>query len=147
MKKILILLLIWFGISCEDRYNRYHDETYRIRQLVKSKDTTKHASGSFFLITGGYSSTEKTELKVNMFIETKDGFKMVSINLSTVIVRIDNSIDKPYLRVTYWNSNPRSIADSIYDAEVWGDSSFNKTKIIIHCPEKYLPERLLPLEL
>jgi len=112
-----------------------------LRQLISKEITTKSTSGSFFIIMGGYSSSENQYDLIKMFIKVDNTYyKLLKLNLEDVNVVIDNKISKPYLTITT-ESNWDKTDSEILQYIGYGD------KIYLHCPEKYLPEKLLNIEL
>jgi hypothetical protein len=142
MKKILLLILL-IGIltSCQETNGTASTTKMELRQLVSKEITTKNSSGSFFLITGGYSSNERQQDIIKMFVKVDNNYyKLLKLNLEDVNVVIDNKISKPYLIVTE-ESNYKESDARILRYIGYGDM------IYLYCPEKYLPEKLLNIEL
>jgi len=141
MKKIIFILLIGFAFSCETK-NEPSMKRYELRQLVKEEKTTKNSSGSFFFVVGEYRNSEKKELVVRVFANTEIGFRYFEIPLRKIIIRIDNSIPKPYLQFY----DRIDIEDDLY---FFITCTFcgKYDGIYLICPEKYLPEQLLPINL
>lgn len=142
MKKILILIfLIGIFISCKKTTGRISTTKMELRQLISKEVTTKSSSGSFFVIIGGYSSSENQQDIIKMFVKVDNTYyKLLKLNLEDVNVVIDNKISKPYLIVTTesnWDKN---------DSEILSYIGY-EDRIYLYCPEKYLPEKLLNIEL
>ena len=142
MKKILILIfLIGIFVSCKETTERISTTKMELRQLISKEVTTKSSGGSFFVIMGGYSSSENQYDLIKMFIKVDNTYyKLLKLNLEDVNVVIDNKISKPYLTITT-ESNWDKTDSEILQYIGYGD------KIYLHCPEKYLPEKLLNIEL
>ena len=64
--------------------------------------------------------------------------KIVDIPIEKLRINIDDSLQKPNLVVKYYRYK-------MTDSEIVEDT-YNRT-FVINCPEKYLPEKLLPIEL
>ena len=67
-------------------------------------------------------------------------YRMIEFNFEDVRIKIDNTIDNPYLYIKYYNDEEVSIPYLLN--EYYYINSF-----VIVCPEKYLPEQLLPISL
>jgi hypothetical protein len=149
MKTTLTLILLLIG--CME--NSPHIEppvqiqNYEIRQIIKSVRTVKesNSSGSYFIVAASYSSsgTERVETRVNMFINGGNGFQFVSIDLENIRIKIDNTLTKPHLSIKTKFSWLPELSELIRIHRVRPEMF----TITIHCPEKFLPERLLPLGL
>lgn len=147
MKKLILLFLAIITISCANK-TETPDEIYRdretsvleLRQLVNSKEVNKQSYGSFFLIGGSFSNNETTEVYVKVFAKVNGYFRVISIPIEQLRVNIDNTIEKPNLVIPY-HSYKRS------DSEVVDKIESHNLDCVINCPEKYLPEKLLPIEL
>lgn len=142
MKKILILIfLIGIFVSCKETTGRISTSKMELRQLISKEVTSKSSSGSFFVIMGGYSSNESQYEIIKMFVKVDNTYyKLLKLNLEDVNVVIDNKISKPYLILT-----TESFSDKT-DKEILRYIGYGD-EIYLHCPEKYLPEKLLNIEL
>jgi hypothetical protein len=142
MKKLFILITAVVFTSCakkeEDSYKARKTSVLELRQLVNKTETTKNTYGSFFLVMGSVQSNESTESYVKVFAKVDGYFRVITIPIDKLRVNIDNTLEKPNLVITY---SDRELTDSCVVEE-----SYNN-KFIISCPEKYLPENLLPIEL
>ena len=142
MKKILVLIfLMGIFVSCKETTGRISTTKMELRQLISKEVSTKNSNGYFFVIMGGYSSDESKYELIKMFVKVDNSYyKLLKLNLEDVNVVIDNKISKPYLILTtegYSNKTDKQILRYIG----YGD------EIYLHCPEKYLPEKLLSIEL
>ena len=135
MKKLIILILFGTLMSCNQEFET---GALPLRQMVQTTETTKHSSGSFFLLFGGYSSGSTTELKVKVFADVGDYYKFIDMDLEYVRIDIDNSVKDPYLTIKYTHDEALDI-ERLTKPYLW------KRIFIIHCPEKYLPKKLLPI--
>lgn len=145
MRKILLILPLLFFVYCKpkngpDGYVKDRQTSLlELRQLVNSKEETHQSSGSFFFVIGGYNSSSSVEISVKVFAKVDGFYRVINIPIEKLRVNIDNSLEKPNLIVTYYNSK-------LSDSNVL-DSGWAVQTYIINCPEKYLPEKLLPIEL
>ena len=147
MKKLLILLVTFSLLSCRE-YVKNEDELYlnrttkslELRQLVNSENTNTKSYGSYFLIGGSYSSKTETDISIKVFAKVDGYFRVVNIPIENVRVNINNKINKPTLQINY--TEEKLTASNLLD-----NHSYNINYYIINCPERYLPEKLLPIEL
>lgn len=147
MKKLLILLTAFSLLSCRE-FVKNEDELYltratkslELRQLVNSENIGTKSHGSYFLIGGSYSSKTETEVSIKVFAKVDGYFRVVNIPIKEVRVNIDNKLDKPTLQINY--TEEKLTSSSLLDYHVYSINYY-----IINCPEKYLPEKLLPIEL
>ena len=141
MKKILLLFLfIGLFTSCGEE-KEITTTKMELRQLLNKEETTKYSRGSYFLIMANYSSDESTTDIIKMYVKVDNTYyKMLKLNLEDVRIVIDNSITIPYLIVTETGWNVQSDEQIIKYIN-------HHDKIFLHCPEKYLPEKLLTIEI
>lgn len=142
MKTILIGLMAFISLSfvgCED----YHHKTnlLPLRQLVKDETKVKSLSGSYFLIGGSISASEHTVQKIKMYVLVDGSYSYQEFSLSDIKIRIDNSVDVPYLIVTYNSEFEKAYSDS----DVLDYGWLHSKKTVLVCSEKYLPEKLLEI--
>lgn len=137
---MLLFLFIGFFTSCHEEQN-ISTTKMELRQLINKEETQKHSGGSYFIIVASYSSSETKQDVVKMFVKVDNRYyQMLKLDLEKVKVVIDNNIEKPYLIVkdTYFTQRT--------DAEIIRFIEYND-QIFLHCPEKYLPEKLLSINL
>lgn len=145
MKKIVYLLII-IGLlsSCEsEKIKAFKSSKLELRQLVKETEVKKQASGCFFLISGGYSSSEQNVTTIKVFAKVENRFRLIEIPIKDVRINIDNSLTKPNIEIEYTcqvRNQPSSDEELIN--LLWVNKIF-----VINCPEIYLPEKLLPISL
>jgi hypothetical protein len=140
MKKIILLLIAIVTLSsCEGPIPR-HSENIPLRQLVKSETRTTYASASFFLIAGSASSGEYTTTNVKAMGSVNGEYRYLQMEFEKVRIKIDNSVKIPYVILNY---NDVSITDTDYLLKY----EYHIDSYTIVCPEQYLPERLLPIQL
>jgi hypothetical protein len=141
MKKLLLLFVALFMIGCQPReYKDYHSDKIYLRQLVNRDVTETHTSGSFFLIAGSVSSESETSTVVKLMGKVKDEYRFMQFDFEKVKIKIDNKVTTPYIMLNYRETYE---VDMSYLLKYPGyiDS------ITIVCPEQYLPERLLPIQI
>ena len=137
---MLLFLFIGFFTSCHEEQTMSTTKM-ELRQLINKEETQKHSNGSYFIIVASYSSSETKQDVVKMFVKVDNSYyQMLKLDLEKVKVVIDNNIEKPYLIVKDNNLVQRT------DAEIIRFIEYNE-KIFLHCPEKYLPEKLLSINL
>lgn len=140
MKKLLFLLFaVTALISCEGPTPR-HSEHIPLRQLVKSETKETYATASFFLIAGSASSGTYTTTDVKAMGAVHGEYRYLQMDFEKVRIKIDNSVKIPYVILNYEYEHNVDI-DYLLKYEYHVDS------YTIVCPEQYLPERLLPIQL
>lgn len=145
MKKLLLLLILFTFSNCVDKPISQNSITTKmeLRQLINKEETNKHSSGSYFFIIANYSSSETKQDIIKMFVKVDNiYYKMLKIKLESVNIIINNKISKPYLQVI---SNDLSYT-KMKDSEIISHIGYYDT-VFLYCPEKYLPEKLLNIEL
>lgn len=141
MKKMLLLILIiGFFTSCREEIT-ISTTKMELRQLINKEEKHRHSSGSYFIIIANYSSSETKQDIIKMFVKVDNSYyQMLKLDLERVKVVIDNNIEKPYLIV-----KDNAFTQKI-DAEIIRFIEY-RDEIFLHCPEKYLPEKLLSINL
>lgn len=145
MKKILFLILgVILFTSCKNLTTKdYVSSKMPLRQLVKSVDTSKQSRGSYFLIAASFQSSEVKVTKVKMYVLAEGIYSYQEYNISDVKIKIDDTIKIPYLYINYKNTqklNDLTILDPV-------NQLYITPLIVLVCPEKYLPEQLLPINI
>jgi len=137
MKKILIitLIIIISLSSCDTKtINHYKTDKIELRQLVKTTEVTKDATASYFLILGSASYDEKNETKIKLIGKVNDSYRLIEFNFYDVRIKIDNSIDKPYLYLKYTDNKKIPTSQLLNNPYYYIITSY-----VIVCPEKLLP--------
>jgi len=128
-------------LSCDSReYKNYKTDKIYLRQLVKVDKVTKEVSGSYFLVIGSGSYQERTETKIKLMGKVNGYYRLIEFDFVDVRIKIDNSIEDPYLVIKYQSYDKLTTNELI-------NENWYTTGYVIVCPEKYLPERLLPISL
>lgn len=144
MKRLITVLLVFMSlVSCEgpQKEKIFHTTKMELRQLVNSVETSKSTQGSFFFVVASVSSSENSTDIIKMFAKIDNkSYKMLVFDLSDVEIVIDNSITKPYVQIEYEDYDKQTDKQTIRSVG-YGDV------IRIHCSEKYLPEKLIPIKL
>jgi hypothetical protein len=142
MKKIIFIGLMLISLfSCDSGYKNYKTDKIYLRQLVKVDKVTKEASGSYFLVVGSGSYEERTETKIKLMGKVNGYYRLIEFDFVDVRIKVDNSIKNPYLIIKYQSNN------KLTTNEILNNDNWYTTGYVIVCPEKYLPERLLPISL
>lgn len=147
MKKLLLVLLTFSTLlSCRD-YVKNGDlcidrttEVLELRQIVNAENITTKSHGSYFLIGGSYSSETENKLSIKVFAKVDGYFRVIDIPIEEVRVNIDNKLNKPTLQINYEGTKYTS-------SNLLDNYNYWINYYIINCPEKFLPEKLLPIEL
>lgn len=139
MKKLLFLLCISVLTlsSCSEK--RTSSKLY-LRQLVKGVEVSKSSSGGFFLFMGGFSSSEQSDVSIKCFANVGGRYRLMTIPYDDIRIVINDSITTPYILVEY-------SSEKTYTDDEIIDYSFYSNVYVIYCPERYLPEKLLPIGL
>lgn len=134
-------------MSCD--LQEIHQETtpMPLRQIANMSKTEKSTDGTFILFFATYHSEEKNIDVVKVFAEVDGLYRFIEMPISKIKIRIDNSISTPYIQARYfkmgtnpiWRSNT-TVMDNL-------GTHLSLTDYIITCPEQYLPERLLPIDI
>jgi len=141
MKKLLGLFSVLFMIGCQPmEYKDLHTDKIYLRQLINNNVTETHTSGSFFLVAGSVSSNSKTTTVVKLMGEIEGEYRFMQFYFEKVRIKIDNNITTPYIVLNY---NYTYEVDINYLLK----NSYYIDSVTIVCPEQYLPERLLPIQL
>lgn len=141
MKKLLCLFVMGFLFSCQPKeWKDYHSDKIYLRQLVNRDVMETHTSGSFFLVAGSMSSESESATVVKLMGEVNGEYRFIQFNFEKVRIKIDNKVTTPYIVLNYRETYE---VDTDYLLKYPGylDS------VTIVCPEQYLPERLLPIQI
>jgi hypothetical protein len=141
MKKLLLLFALLLMIGCDRvEYKDYHTDKIYLRQLVNRDVTEIHTSGSFFLIAGSVSSESVTSTVVKLMGEVNGEYRFMQFDFEKVRIKIDNKVTTPYIMLNYRDTSETSV-DYLLKFPYYIGS------VTIVCPEQYLPERLLPIQI
>ena len=141
MKKLLLLFALLLMIGCDRvEYKNYHTDKIYLRQLVNRDVTETRTSGSFFLIAGSVSSESVTSTVVKLMGEVNGEYRFMQFDFEKVRIKIDNKVTTPYIMLNYRDTSETSV-DYLLKFPYYIGS------VTIVCPEQYLPERLLPIQI
>lgn len=142
MRKLLGLFVVLFMIGCVDvpPEKELHSEKIYLRQLVNKDITETHTSGSFFLVAGSMSSSTESKPVVRVIGNVNGVYRFMEFDLEKVRIKIDNSVKIPYIVLNYFD-NKTINTDRLLKHSWYVDS------VTIVCPEQYLPEKLLPIQI
>ena len=147
MKNLFVILLsVVFLFSCSFPEGRYEKTSnLELRQLVNLSETESSSVGSSSLFFATYYSHEEDMDYVKVFAKVDGTYRFLKFPLEKIRIKLDSTVMKPYIVVHYHYSNSEdkkysdgSVVSDNYD--VWID---NYTVV---CHEKYLPEKLLPID-
>ena len=136
---LLVAVLLTIGCNAPEYTTRHTDKIY-LRQLVNRDVTETHSSGAFFLIAGTMNSNSYTETVVKVMGEVNGEYRFMQFNFELVRIRINNNVKTPYIVLNYVYHEPQTIDELL-------DYSYHMKSVTIVCPEQYLPEKLLPIQL
>jgi hypothetical protein len=142
MKKLILLLVtILLLTSCQfTPYTDRHTKKIPLRQLVKSETKESYSSASFFLIAGSASSGTYTNTDVKAMGAVDGEYRYLQMDFQKVRIKLDNTIKIPYVIINYNNDHENDINYLL-------EYEYNIDSYTIVCPENYLPEHLLPIQL
>ena len=142
MKKLLGLFVVLFMIGCQPLppEKQQHSEKIYLRQLVNRDVTETNSYGSYFLIAGSYRSQTTTETVIKLMGNVKGEYRFIQFDFVLARIKIDNSVKTPYIVLNYTDRDIIE-TDNLLEYTGYLDS------VTIVCPEQYLPEKLLPIEL
>lgn len=127
-------------ISCEE-YKTLYSDKFELRQLINKEVTTSGQSGYMFFAVTSYSSGHDTEDVVKCFANVDGQYRLIEFGLEDARIQIDNTIQKPTIQLRYRDTGKRENAD------IQSTIDYYSCDVIIHCPEVFLPEKLLPITL
>ena len=140
MKKLLLFALLLM-VGCNmPVYKEYHTDRIYLRQLVNRDVTETHTFGSFFLVAGSVSSGSETNTVVKVMGKVNGEYRFMQFDFTKVRIKIDDKVTDPYIVINYIHDKSKSI-DYLLERDYYIKS------ITIVCPEQYLPEKLLPIQL
>ena len=140
MKKLLGLFVMFFLFSCGPDYTKRHTDKIYLRQLVNREVTETHTSAAFFLVAGSMTSDSETQTVVKVMGDVKGEFRFMQFDFEKVRIKIDNNVKTPYIVLNYVDDRDVTI-DYLLEYNYYINS------VTIVCPEQYLPEKLLPIQL
>lgn len=150
MKKIILMLVLAIGmVGCNLEIINQESGPMKLRQLANVTETEKSSGGTFVLFFATYHSQEKDMDFIKVFADVDGLYRFIEIPMELVKVKIDNSVATPYVQIRYsfngtgpiWRSNTYIIENVEYAGRL------NLTDYVITCPEQYLPERLLEIDI
>ncbi len=151
MKNIILSILISMTLmSCADSDN-FNGTTspLKLRQLSNVSETEKSADGSAFLFFASYHSEERNADYVKVFAEVDGEYRFLEIPMEGV--KIDSTVKVPYVQIDYTYSDfekhqysNTQVCEAINPRNIY--ARVDIVKYVIICPEQYLPERLLPID-
>lgn len=142
MKKLLGLFVMLFLFSCDRPVDKiYHSNKIYLRQLVNSDVSETHTYGSFFLVAGSVTSESTTQTVIKLMGSIDDEYRFIQFDFERARIKIDNSVKTPYIVLNYKNDQEISIDEQLRNMNWYG------VTVTIVCPEQYLPEKLLPIQI
>jgi hypothetical protein len=142
MKKLLGLFVMLFLFSCDAPVDKiYHSDKIYLRQLVNTTVSETYTHGSFFLVAGSITSESTTETVIKLMGKIDDEYRFIQFDFERARIKIDNSVKTPYIVLNYKNDKELSIDEQLNHMNWYG------VTVTIVCPEQYLPEKLLPIQI
>jgi hypothetical protein len=141
MKKLLLLFVALLMVGCNmPVYKVYHTDKIYLRQLVNRDITETHTSAAFFLVAGSMSSESETSTVVKVMGEVNGEYRFMQFDFEKVRIKIDNKVTTPYIVLNY-------VDDEVKSIDYLLEYGYYVKSVTIVCPEQYLPEKLLPIQL
>lgn len=138
--KIVSALMLTLLISCAKNGGKKVTSKLELRQLVQETKSEKKTSGYYFLIGGEYKSSETKNTVIKVFAKVNGRYRLIQMPIDEIRINIDDKVTTPNIQIEY-----------ICYSELTEDELISRdliTKVyVINCPEQYLPEKLLPIEL
>lgn len=142
-KLITGVFLLFSIVACvPDRQKSYIIDNVEMRQLQNGSANENSVHVSYFMFIGNIEGQSEEVEYVKMFINIDGYYKFVKLPMNDVYIKINNSVDKPYLKVKYSWYDKLKLSRIIRD-----DYNNYYQKYIIICPEEYLPENMSPINL
>lgn len=127
--------------SCDDfKYKHYKTKHIPLRQLVQKDEVEKQANASYFLISASADYSEERQTVIKVFGKVGGTYRLIEFNIEDLRIRVDDKIDKPYIYLKYSYPKPINITWLL-------NEPYNIDVYVLVCPNKYLPEKLLPIEI
>jgi len=138
---ILMLAAVFSSCTNESDYktNRLSN-IFPLRQLVQKTETYKSSNASMFLFFASYHSSESNTDYIKMFAKVSGNYRLISVPIEKIRINVVDSLIVPTLQIRF--NGVEYTDEEICNKSSWIDAAF-----IISCPEKYLPEKLLPIGL
>ena len=148
MKKLILLLVTILLTSCQSDNTDKHTKKIPLRQLVKSETKETYSSASFFLIAGSANSGTYTTTDVKAMGAVDGEYRYLQMDFHKIRIKLDNKVTIPYVIINY-SRDRRQIFDNdnIQSINYLLRYESNIDSYTIVCPEQYLPEHLLPIQL
>lgn len=140
MKKLILLLVTFFLLTSCEPYTDRHTTKIPLRQLVKSETKETYSSASFFLIAGSANSGTYTTTDVKAMGAVDGEYRYLQMDFEKIRIKLDNTVKIPYVIINYNN-------DRDLDVNYLLKYEYRIDSYTIVCPEQYLPEHLLPIQL
>lgn len=151
--KIILFLITLTIIGCKpDKDYKYDDDsdkkyrytdTFELRQLTDNQEVNQTSRASYFFIAADYSSKTEREDVVKVFAKVDGQYRFIKILLQDVRIKVNNQITKPYIKFKYHDFKRTN--EYVINDYLNSKCCNNIQYIVIECPEKYLPEKLLPI--
>jgi len=138
--KLMIICLLFVSCGRNNNYKLRRSSKLELRQLVQKTDKEEITTASFFILSNHISQENRTVTTIDVFAKVEGRFRFIKIPIEMARITIVDSIKIPNIEVEYLEY--RNIGDEKLLDDYWITK-----KYIINCPEKYIPEKLLPIEL
>ena len=131
---------IFIGCGEQNDYQENRmSSVFPLRQLVQQTEVNKSSTGRFLLFFATYQSHDTKTDYVKMFAKVNGHYRLISAPIEHIRININDSLAVPTLQIRYEGFEQTD--------EAICNGGWYKKAFIISCPEKYLPEKLLPIAL
>lgn len=148
IKFLFVSLFLVFLSSCSDEFVIKKSEKLQLRQMVQSEDKERGSSGYFLFGIGSYQEYETNEPVIRVFAKVGGSYRFIEIPLDKLDVNIlSDSTTIPYLELKY---RDRKDDPDMKAINILSNNPYNPyllKRYVINCPDKYLPEDLIPINL
>jgi hypothetical protein len=129
-------------ISCKEEERKpKKTAVFELRQLIQETESYSSKTGVFFMFGGYYNEKEEKETTVKVFAKVEGRYRLIEMPIQDVRIVIDDMLFKPHVQIEYYSMSDFS------DEEIVSNNDLSSKVFVITCPERYIPEKLLPIDL
>jgi len=148
MKNLILLLLSIILFSCSTGgYDTRYDKTsnLELRQLVNLSEENTNTSRSGIFFSTYYSHSEDRDY-VKVFAKVDESYRFLKLPIEVIRIKLDSTVMNPYIVINYSYSSNKD--EKYSDSFILSDDNYDTyiDDYTIVCNEKYLPEKLLPID-
>jgi hypothetical protein len=149
MKNIILFFTLAFMLfSCDfPTTHKGSTSNLRLRQLanMSETETSGYTTGIFFT---SYHSHQEDVDYIKVFAKVGDTYRFLEFPASRARIKLDSTAKTPYIIINYEyeSREPKKYSNTYVCDHINGYKLDNETYTIV-CHEKYLPEKLLPIDI